>query len=134
MKPNNTFDPGLAAKKLLREGRSGALATLLAGSGDPYCSMVNVATAVEDRKRKRLNSITSLSRMPSFFLRIRRPPTSTLLPYTTLFRSRPIGGACDPACRLRRSLLLAGERCDGRRRCPAPLAGETRIAHQNPPG
>lgn len=47
MKPNNTFDPGLAAKKLVREGRSGALATLVAGSGDPYCSLVNVATAVD---------------------------------------------------------------------------------------
>jgi hypothetical protein len=47
MKPNNTFDPRLAAKKLLREGRSGALATLVAGSGDPYCSLVNVATAVD---------------------------------------------------------------------------------------
>jgi putative heme iron utilization protein len=47
MKPNNTFDPGLAAKKLLREGRSGALATLVAGSGDPDCSLVNVATAVD---------------------------------------------------------------------------------------
>jgi hypothetical protein len=47
MKPSDTFDPGLAAKKLLREGRSGALATLVAGSGDPYCSLVNVATAVD---------------------------------------------------------------------------------------
>lgn len=47
MKPNSDFDPGLAAKKLLREGRSGALATLVAGSGDPYCSLVNVATAVD---------------------------------------------------------------------------------------
>jgi len=27
------FDPGTAAKKLLREGRSGALASLMAGSG-----------------------------------------------------------------------------------------------------
>src|SRR3990172_334984 len=27
--------------------------------------------------------------MPSFFLMIRRPPRSTLFPYTTLFRSRP---------------------------------------------
>src|SRR5574337_906634 len=26
--------------------------------------------------------------MPSFFLKIRRPPRSTLFPYTTLFRSR----------------------------------------------
>src|SRR3712207_3540741 len=28
--------------------------------------------------------------MPSFFLMIRRPPRSTLFPYTTLFRSRPV--------------------------------------------
>ncbi len=39
------FDPRLAAKKLPREARSGALATLMNGSGDPYCSLVNVATA-----------------------------------------------------------------------------------------
>src|SRR5437016_14503760 len=47
MKANPDFDPKLAAKKLLREGRSGALATLMAGSGDPYCSLVNVATAAD---------------------------------------------------------------------------------------
>jgi hypothetical protein len=45
MKPDAPFDARLAAKKLTREGRSGALATLMAGSGDPYCSLVNVATA-----------------------------------------------------------------------------------------
>jgi heme oxygenase (biliverdin-IX-beta and delta-forming) len=45
VKPDAPFDARLAAKKLLREGRSGALATLMAGSGDPYCSLVNVATA-----------------------------------------------------------------------------------------
>jgi putative heme iron utilization protein len=45
MKPDAPFDAVLAAKKLLREGRSGALATLLTDSGDPYCSLVNVATA-----------------------------------------------------------------------------------------
>jgi putative heme iron utilization protein len=44
---NDAFNARLAAKKLLREGRSGALATLSAGSGDPYCSLVNVATAVD---------------------------------------------------------------------------------------
>jgi putative heme iron utilization protein len=44
MTPEAPFDARLAAKKLLREGRSGALATLMAGSGDPYCSLVNVAT------------------------------------------------------------------------------------------
>ena len=45
MQPTPTFDAKRAAKTLLREGRSGALATLMAGSGDPYCSLVNVATS-----------------------------------------------------------------------------------------
>jgi putative heme iron utilization protein len=44
MQPTQAFDAKLAAKTLVREGRSGALATLMAGSGDPYCSLVNVAT------------------------------------------------------------------------------------------
>jgi putative heme iron utilization protein len=47
MKPDNAFDARLAAKKLLREGRSGALASLMPRSGDPYCSLVNVATAID---------------------------------------------------------------------------------------
>ena len=45
MKANSEFEPKRAAKKLLREGLSGALATLMPGKGDPYCSLVNVATA-----------------------------------------------------------------------------------------
>jgi heme iron utilization protein len=44
MKQDIGFDAPNAAKKLLREGLSGALATLMPGSGDPYCSLVNVAT------------------------------------------------------------------------------------------
>jgi len=47
MKPTADFDPKASAKKLLREGRSGALATLMPGSGDPYCSLVNIATAAD---------------------------------------------------------------------------------------
>jgi heme iron utilization protein len=47
MKPDSEFNPQASAKKLLREGRSGALATLMTASGDPYCSLVNVATAVD---------------------------------------------------------------------------------------
>jgi len=35
--------PGLA-RSLLRRSRQGALATLVPGSGDPYCSLVNVAS------------------------------------------------------------------------------------------
>src|SRR5256885_10009668 len=41
-----------------------------------------------------------------FFLMIRRPPRSTLFPYTTLFRSRRLGahrhGPCPPGGRRRR--------------------------------
>jgi putative heme iron utilization protein len=44
MKADPAFDAKTAAKRLLREARGGALATLMAGSGDPYCSLVNVAT------------------------------------------------------------------------------------------
>jgi heme iron utilization protein len=47
MKPVADFNPTAAAKKLLREGRTGALATLMPGAGDPYCSLVNVATAAD---------------------------------------------------------------------------------------
>jgi len=47
MEQTADFDPQQAAKKLLREGRSGALATLMSGSGDPYCSLVNVASTAE---------------------------------------------------------------------------------------
>src|SRR5581483_11402564 len=45
MRNTPAFEPGQAAKKIIREARSGALATLMPGSGDPYCSLVNVATA-----------------------------------------------------------------------------------------
>jgi heme iron utilization protein len=47
MKQQPDFDPRQAAKRLLREGRSGALATLMPGSGNPYCSLVNVATSAD---------------------------------------------------------------------------------------
>jgi heme oxygenase (biliverdin-IX-beta and delta-forming) len=47
MNPSPEFDAKTAAKKLLREARSGAMATLMAGSGNPYCSLVNVATAAD---------------------------------------------------------------------------------------
>jgi heme iron utilization protein len=43
MQPTPDFSPSRTAKSLLRRSRQGALATLLPGSGDPYCSLVNVA-------------------------------------------------------------------------------------------
>jgi heme iron utilization protein len=47
MQPDADFDPKIAVRKLLRESRSGALATLIPGSGAPYCSLVNVASAAD---------------------------------------------------------------------------------------
>ncbi len=44
MQPTTDFNPAGLARSLLRRRRQGALATLMAGSGDPYCSLVNVAS------------------------------------------------------------------------------------------
>lgn len=44
MQPTADFNAERLARSLLRRSRQGALATLMAGSGDPYCSLVNVAS------------------------------------------------------------------------------------------
>jgi len=44
MQLTEDFNPSRAVKSLLRRSRQGALATLMVGSGDPYCSLVNVAS------------------------------------------------------------------------------------------
>src|ERR1700743_304660 len=44
MHPDANFAPARLARSLLRRRRQGALATLMAGTGDPYCSLVNVAS------------------------------------------------------------------------------------------
>jgi putative heme iron utilization protein len=44
MQPTPEFNASRLARSLLRQSRQGALATLMTGSGDPYCSLVNVAS------------------------------------------------------------------------------------------
>jgi heme iron utilization protein len=44
MQPTADFNASKLARSLLRRSRQGALATLMADSGDPYCSLVNVAS------------------------------------------------------------------------------------------
>ncbi len=44
MQPTSDFDAGRLTRSLLRRSRQGALATLMAGTGDPYCSLVNLAS------------------------------------------------------------------------------------------
>jgi heme iron utilization protein len=47
MQETTDFNPSRLAKSLLRKSRQGALATLMAGTGAPYCSLVNLATHPE---------------------------------------------------------------------------------------
>jgi putative heme iron utilization protein len=44
MQPTAEFDAARLARSLLRRSRQGALATLMPGNGDPFCSLVNVAS------------------------------------------------------------------------------------------
>src|SRR5882757_3872269 len=44
MQPTAEFNAANTVRSLLRRSRQGALATLMSGSGDPYCSLVNVAS------------------------------------------------------------------------------------------
>jgi putative heme iron utilization protein len=44
MQPTADFNASSLARSLLRRSRQGALATLMPGSGEPYCSLVNVAS------------------------------------------------------------------------------------------
>ncbi len=45
MDPSAPVEPARLTRSLLGRSRQGALATLMPGSGDPYCSLVNVASA-----------------------------------------------------------------------------------------
>lgn len=47
MRPDPEFDPQVLTRSLLRRRRQGALATLMAKAGAPYCSLVNVASDVD---------------------------------------------------------------------------------------
>ena len=47
MRPDPEFDPQTLTRSLLRRRRQGALATLMAEGGGPYCSLVNVASDVD---------------------------------------------------------------------------------------
>jgi heme iron utilization protein len=44
MQPSADSDAANLARRLLRRSRQGALATLMSGNGDPYCSLVNLAS------------------------------------------------------------------------------------------
>src|ERR1700710_2369412 len=47
MHPTTDFDAARLARSLLRRRRQGALATLMVANGDPYCSLVNLASDAE---------------------------------------------------------------------------------------
>src|ERR1035441_7777233 len=70
---------------------SGLVPTLLlARVIEPNCPIVQIVCRTADTATSRVLSLSSF-----FFLMIRRPPRSTLFPYTTLFRSK--GSVLDPS-------------------------------------
>src|SRR3712207_7804069 len=58
-----------------------------------------------------------------FFLMIRRPPRSTLFPYTTLFRSNAPAAAVDLAGQLLHRLLVTADESDVRALLREPQGG-----------
>src|SRR5256885_13209945 len=66
-----------------------------------------------------------------FFLMIRRPPRSTLFPYTTLFRS--LGLSLRPASRARRSVLLRRRSTPSARRRRATARSEEHTSELQSP-
>src|SRR5258708_21336742 len=65
-----------------------------------------------------------------FFLMIRRPPRSTLFPYTTLFRSQPPVAHAQPGHPSRRIAVIAGSR-GRRRRRSAGTGGDRKSTRLN---
>ena len=73
MQPSAEFDPAGLARSLLRRSRQGALATLMASSGDPYCSLVNVASHADG------SPILLISRLALHTRNILRDPRVSLM-------------------------------------------------------
>ena len=67
------FDAQRQARLLLRRCRQGSLATLMADSGDPYCSLVNVASHVDG------SPILLISRLALHTRNILRDPRVSLM-------------------------------------------------------
>jgi putative heme iron utilization protein len=70
--PPAEFDPSRAAKRLIREARTGALATLLPG-GAPYASLVSVATLMDGAP------VTLLSRLARHTMNLKADPRVSLM-------------------------------------------------------
>src|SRR2546426_4603639 len=60
---------------------------------------------------------------------IRRPPRSTLFPYTTLFRSWPLDDGCRPATHPVTLLAVEVPQVEGRARCDAGLEARAEARH-----
>lgn len=73
MQPTTDFNPAKVARSLLRRSRQGALATLMASSGDPYCSLVNVASHADG------SPILLISRLALHTQNVLRDPRVSLM-------------------------------------------------------
>lgn len=92
------FDPVAEAKLLLRTTRSAALATLVADSGQPFATLVNVATAPDG------SPILLLSQLAAHTRHLAADPRLSLLFYAP--------GRGDPLAHPRLTILGRAERVD----------------------
>ena len=101
MQDSPDFDPAALARKLLRRAGKGALATLMAGSGDPYCSLVNMASAPDGAP------ILLISKLAVHTRNILADPRVSLM-LDERAQGDPLEGA---------RIMLAGRRAGRRGRC-----------------
>src|SRR3712207_1499800 len=104
----------------------------------------NALVATQGRAPRRSGKATAgtptppKSRIPPFFLMIRRPPRSTLFPYTTLFRSpdagedRSVGGQLVDARAEDRDVLHVADGVDGE--AGAGVVGGARLREEEDDG
>ena len=66
MQLTEDFNASRLTRQLLRRSRQGALATLTAGSGDPYCSLVNIASHADASPILLISRLALHTRNPGF--------------------------------------------------------------------
>ena len=121
--PAAKFDAVAEAKLLLRSTRAAALATLAAPSGDPFASLVNVATAPDG------SPILLMSRLAAHTRHLDIDSRVSLLFYSAL--NMPSGG--DPLTHSRLTILGRAKRVERFGRAPGAACEISRAASEIEP-
>ncbi|MDB5548145.1 MAG: hypothetical protein JWP21_1592 [Tardiphaga sp.] len=112
MQPTADFNAVALARSLLRRRRQGALATLVAGTGAPYCSLVNVASHPDGSpilliSRLALHTQNILTDDRVSLMLDERGPADPLEGARIMLSGRAIAAGADDVALLRRRYLAA---------------------------